>query len=250
MTIHRTIHPEVKTLDERAGIVEYIASDETLDHYREVIKADGWKFDFFEKNAPFLDSHSSDSITSLLGRVIDFRVENRRLVETVQWALDAGDENPLIRFGWKMTSGGFLKAVSVGFFPVKAVSRHENSGRDMQRIASEMGISKDRSDKIEKIYLEQQQIELSACVIGANPAALAKSFKAGLLNEGEVDQYATLVADRAAKFSSAIKQAQPELGASNDVAAPSIVGRHQPAEQRETQQRDFLKEFTRILNQL
>jgi hypothetical protein len=248
--LQRTIHPEVRTLDERAGIVEYIASDETLDHYREVIKADGWKFDFFEKNAPFLDSHSSDSITSLLGRVIDFRIENRRLVETVQWALDAGDDNPLIRFGWKMTSGGFLKAVSVGFFPVKAISRHENSGRDVQRVAAEMGIAKDRADKIDRIFLEQQQIELSACVIGANPAALAKSFKAGIFNECEVDEYSLLLAERSAKISSANTQAKPDLGASNDVAAPSVIGRHQPALQRENQQRDFLKEFTRILNQI
>ncbi len=244
MKLLRTIHPEVRTLDEKEGIVEYIASDETLDHYREVIKADGWKFDFFQKNAPFLDSHSNNSITALLGKVIDFRVENRRLVETVQWALDAGEDNPLIKFGWKMTNGGFLKAVSVGFFPVRAVHRTENGGRDLVRAAGEMGITKERADKIERIYLEQQQIELSACVIGANPAALAKAYKAGCLNEGEIDGYSHII-------SSAKTQAQPELGAPNDAAAPSNDGRHQlPAQRRETHQRNFLAELTRILNQI
>jgi hypothetical protein len=243
LKLHRTIHPEVRTLDEKAGIVEYVASDETLDHYREVIKADGWRFDFFQKNAPFLDSHTNNSITALLGKVIDFRVENRRLVETVQWALEAGEDNPLIKFGWKMTNGGFLKAVSVGFFPVRAVHRNENGGRDLTRTAAEMGITKDRADRIEKIFLEQQQIELSACVIGANPSALAKAYKAGCLNDGDIDGYANMI-------SSATKQVQPELGASHDAAAPSNVGRHQPVQRRETHQRNFLAELTRILNQI
>ena len=37
------------------------------------------------------------------------------------------------------------------------------------------------------IYLEQEQVELSACVIGANPNALARSYKAGLLTDADLD---------------------------------------------------------------
>jgi hypothetical protein len=245
----RTIHPEVKTLDEKTGLVEYVASDETLDHTAEIIKADGWRFDFFQKNAPFLDSHSNNSITCLLGKVVDFRVENRRLVETVQWALDAGEDNPLIRFGWKMTTGGFLKAVSVGFFPIKYVNRLEGT-KDIGRIAADMGIPKEKADRVERIFLEQQQIELSACVIGANPSALAKAYKSGCLNDDDINDYSDLYAKRV-QFSSAIKQATPELGALNDAAAPSNEGRHQQLKQKkEETQRNFLSELTRILNQI
>lgn len=243
MNLRRTLHPEVRTLDEKAGIVEYVASDETSDHYREVIKADGWRFDFFQKNAPFLDSHTSNSITALLGRVIDFRVENKRLVETVQWALCAGEDNPLIKFGWKMTNGGFLKAVSVGFFPVRTVHRNENGGRDITRVAGEMGMTKEQSDNIQQIYLEQQQIELSACVIGANPAALAKAYKSGCLNDDDIHLYANI-------FSSAQSQDTPDVGAAHDAAAPTIIGRHQLDEQRKNQERNFLSKLTRILNEI
>jgi hypothetical protein len=51
----RTIHPEVKVVDASKGIVDYVASDESVDSYREIIRANGWKFTNFKKNAPFVD---------------------------------------------------------------------------------------------------------------------------------------------------------------------------------------------------
>ena len=122
MKLIRTIHPEVRVIDAKAGVVEYIASDESIDCHREIIKAAGWRFDNFRKNAPFVDSHNYDSIECLLGRVTDFRVEGRQLIERVQWAVDVA-EQPLARLGFNMTQAGYLKAVSVGFFPVKEVSK-------------------------------------------------------------------------------------------------------------------------------
>ena len=52
--IRRTIHPEVRLLDEKQGLVEYVASTETLDSYSEIIRADGWKFDDFRRMHPLL----------------------------------------------------------------------------------------------------------------------------------------------------------------------------------------------------
>ena len=98
----RTIHPEIRIVDASKGIVDYIASDETIDSYREVIRADGWRFTMFQKNAPFVDSHNYHCIDKLLGQVIDFHIEGRQLVERVQWAIDVED-NKLAKIGWKMT---------------------------------------------------------------------------------------------------------------------------------------------------
>jgi hypothetical protein len=66
--LRRTIHPEVRVMDERKGIAQYVASDETIDSYREVIRADGWRFDRFAKNAPFVDSHDYARLKSRWGR--------------------------------------------------------------------------------------------------------------------------------------------------------------------------------------
>ena len=182
-TLLRIIHPEVRVLDAAAGLVEYVASDETLDSYREVIRASGWRFTQFRKNAPFVDSHNYDTIDRLLGKVVDFKVTGGKLIETVQWAKDVA-ENQLAKLGWAMTEAGFLKAVSVGFFPVREVSKWDSDPRAFNEQVLELKLD---AAKVRAIYLEQEQVELSACIIGANPNALAKSYKAGVLSDADLD---------------------------------------------------------------
>lgn len=184
MKLIRSIHPEVKIIDARQGLVDYIASDESLDCYREIIKAAGWKFDRFSKNAPFVDSHNYDSIECLLGKVINFSVQGKQLVERVQWAVDV-EEQPLAKLGFKLTENGYLKAVSVGFFPEKFVSKWGDNNA-LAEAVQELGLDAATAAKVSCIFLEQQQIELSACIIGANPNALAKAHKDGAVSDGEL----------------------------------------------------------------
>lgn len=181
--LRRTIHPTVRVLDAAAGLVEYVASDETLDSYREIIRADGWRFSMFEKNAPFVDSHDYYSIDKLLGAVVDFQVKGRQLIETVKWAKDI-PENKLAALGWKMTEAGYLKAVSVGFWATASVGPGDGSRWTEQLDA--LKLDPDKS-KVRRIYTEQEQVELSACILGANPNALAKSYKAGVLNDDDLE---------------------------------------------------------------
>jgi hypothetical protein len=180
-TLRRTIHPEIKILDAAAGLCEYVASDETVDSYREVIRADGWRFNRFSKNAPFVDSHNYGTVEMLLGKVIDFKVAGSRLVETVQWAIDV-PENSLAQLGWKMTAAGYLKAVSVGFLPTKYVSRHD---RDFDGELLRLQLPQEAN--VRCIYLEQEQIELSACIIGANANALARAYKAEVITDADLE---------------------------------------------------------------
>jgi len=182
ITLHRSLACETRVLSAESGLVEYIASDESLDSYAEVIAAKGWRFNRFAKNAPFVDSHDYYSIDKLLGRVVSARVVGRALVETVQWAKDV-EENALARLGWKMTLGGFLKAVSVGFFPVKWA---RNGSEGFAQACAEIGMAMENATGIRAIYLEQEQIELSACIIGANPNALAKSFAEGCIGDADL----------------------------------------------------------------
>jgi len=182
MKLIRTLHPEVEILDAGAGTVEYVASDESIDSYREIIRADGWRFKAFVKNSPFVDSHDYSTIEKCLGKVIDFQVRGGQLVETVQWAIDV-PENKLAQIGWKMTQAGYLKAVSVGFYPTRCLSTGD--GREWSDQLAELGL--DAKDAPRCIYVEQEQVELSCCIIGANANALAKSYKAGALNDADLD---------------------------------------------------------------
>jgi hypothetical protein len=183
--IRRIIHPEIRVLDEKQGIVEYVASDETVDSYQEVVRADGWQFNLFQKNAPFVDSHNYESIKQLVGRVLDFKVEGGKLIETVKWANDV-PENELAQIGWKMTAAGYLKAVSVGFFPKAAVSCYDSNTGAFTSLCATMGLD---ATKVRTIYTRQEQIELSACIIGANPNALAKAMKDGVVGESQVFKF-------------------------------------------------------------
>lgn len=184
-TERRTIHPEVRVLDSKKGIVEYVASDESLDSYREVIRATGWRFTHFKKNAPFVDSHDYWTIENCVGRVLDFAVKGKQLVETVQWAIDV-ESNALARQGFEMTAKGYLKAVSVGFWPTKYLSRWDKDTSAYYKELHDLGYTEENGPRV--IYLEQEQVELSACIIGANPNALARAYKAGILSDDDIDR--------------------------------------------------------------
>ncbi len=186
--IRRTLQTETRVLDERKGLVEYIASDESLDSYREIIRVAGWRFTNFQKNAPLVDSHDYSCIDKLLGKVVDFKVKGGRLIETVQWAIDAGlPDNHLANIGWKMTLAGYLKAVSVGFYPTKMIDEYGDASTWKQQL-KELGLSgADKENHPRRIYIEQEQVELSVCILGANPNALAKAFRASVINASQRD---------------------------------------------------------------
>jgi hypothetical protein len=210
----KEIYPEVSVQDEKQGIVEFVASDETMDKDREVIRCQGWRFDRMEKNAPFINSHRYGSIEDQLGKVISGQVRDGKLVETVQYAIDV-PENRLARLAFAMTTGGYLKAVSVGFFPTKLVTRvspdawpYDWASAQVAQAATREGkgvwsrqmeeLKLSGADMPLTVYLEQQQIELSACLIGANPNALARcvkayaqAHKAGVLSDADLETIST-----------------------------------------------------------
>lgn len=250
--MQRTLYPEVKIADPKAGISEYIASDESIDSDGEVIRASGWKFDRMEKNAPFVNCHNYRDIKNLLGKVLGGRVENGRLVETVQWAIDV-PENDLARIGWAMTLAGYLKAVSVGFLPQKLATRlapddwpSDWDGALIANAAMREG-KKVWQAQLEAwpegtrvpftFYLEQQQTELSSCIVGANANAVGKSIKefahahkAGVLSDADLEILST------------------EYANVKTVGAPNGLADDAPA--RQQARRKFMWELERTIKRL
>jgi hypothetical protein len=194
--LRRGITTKAHILDRELGIVEYVASDNTLDGDHEVTLVDGWDFSRMEKNAPFIDSHRQDSIEHVLGKVIGGRVEKGQLVETVQWAVGMGRD--LADIGFKMTEAGFLRGVSVGFIALEEIN--VKTTRDFHTQALALGVAVDDLPDLQTVYKRQQQIELSAVVVGSNPNALVKAFAAGAIVEKDLaaigfggdDEYAFL----------------------------------------------------------
>jgi hypothetical protein len=186
--LRRTIHPECKVLDAKAGIMEFVASDETIDSYKEIVRASGWRFSMLQKNAPFVADHDY-KLASGIGKILEWKVAGKQLIETVQWAIGIG--NDLADKGWKMYEAGFLKAVSVGFWPVKFTTQGE---AEHTKQLTDMGIKADVG--VRTIFTEQEQIELSAVVIGANPNAVARAYKAGIFTDADLETISLETAKR------------------------------------------------------
>lgn len=183
--IRREITAAVRVLDDKEGIAEYVASDETVDSFGEVIRVNGWRFNRFSRNAPFVDSHRYGSVEDLLGSVLDFEVKRGRLIETVQWAIDV-PSNQRARIGWEMTRAGYLKAVSVGFQPIRMASRWDNDKSVWHAQLRDLGLTE--QDGVRAVYLEQEQLELSAVILGANPNSLVnvgKAYRDGVIRDSD-----------------------------------------------------------------
>lgn len=182
---------EVRIVDDGRSILEFVASDETLDSYNEVIRADGWRFNLFAKNAPFADSHSYGTVLNVFGTVTGWEVSRKRLLNQVQFAT-AIPENVGARYAYNMYKGGFLKGVSVGFKPVRSVSRY-SAGENFKEYEKELARLKlpEGSALPHRIYIEHEQIELSAVVIGANPNAVimnsARAYRAQAIGDPEIE---------------------------------------------------------------
>lgn len=185
-TLRREIHPVVKVIDEKQGIVEYVASDESIDSYGEIVRASGADFSRFKKNAPFVDSHNYESIGCCLGEVVGYGVQGNTVVETVKWAIGMFPEPGLADWGFRMTAAGFLKAVSIGFIPTKYVTKWDNNPSAFNECLEDLSVS--AGSNVSCVYLTWLQLELSACCIGANGNAVAKAYKAGVLSDGDLDK--------------------------------------------------------------
>jgi hypothetical protein len=86
----------------------------------------------------------------------------------------------------------FLPAVSVGCQVTRAACRWDNDKTEYNTQCAELKLPREVVPDV--IYIEQEQLELSQCVLGANPNAVAKAYKAGVINDADLDFLSTEVA--------------------------------------------------------
>ena len=134
----------------------FIASDETIDRYRAVIKASGWNLKDFENNPIALYNHNSGSQdpSNVIGKWRVW-VEDGALMGDLSFAPD--DVNPKAKMVKGLLEFGAINSVSVGFDP-KVWSR---------------GVTEAGEDKEILYFRDQHLLEISVVDIPANPNALA-----------------------------------------------------------------------------
>jgi HK97 family phage major capsid protein/HK97 family phage prohead protease len=126
--------------------LNYVMSDETVDRYGDIIKADGWKLDHFKKNPIALFGHDPKFI---VGHWTNIRIEGGKLLGRLE-LLKAGVSERLDEIR-AAVEAGVLRAVSVGFRAMEKEPLEKTGGYRFTR---------------------QELVECSLVSIPANPNAL------------------------------------------------------------------------------
>lgn len=139
---------------------KFIASDETVDRYGDIIRVAGWKFDNFAKNPQALMNHNQRGMP--IGKVTEWvkgKHQGRKVLkETIEFL--TADLSPEGDLAMRMVDAGALRTTSVGFLPIRVNVPKTNDERSTLGLGP-MGVE----------FVEQEQLELSVVTIPANPNA-------------------------------------------------------------------------------
>jgi len=152
--------------DDAAGapVIEFTASDDSIDRYDEVIVATGWDLANYRRNPVFQNSHKYGDVIHTLGKAVLSEVRGNKLVQRIEFATGV---NPIAKLAYDLYRGKFLNAVSVGFIPLEW---EEGSSQTAHR----------------RKFLKQELLELSAVSVPANPNALQNAVKAGAVDKSDL----------------------------------------------------------------
>lgn len=142
------------------GGLEFVLSDETVDRYGDIIMAAGWVLTNFKKNPIALFGHSNGFP---IGNWTDIRVEGNKLVAKLKLA--SRGTSARIDELISLVEQGILRAVSVGFMPIKSEPLNPERPYGPQR------------------YTKQELLETSLVSVPANPSALALAKSLNISSE-------------------------------------------------------------------
>jgi phage head maturation protease len=139
--------------------VRFIASDESVDRYGDIIRVAGWDVAAFKANPVLLFGHKSSALP--VGKVSDIIVDTkaRQLIADAEFMPEGMSE--FADEVWRAVDGGFLNASSVGFLPT--VSPNPIWKNDDPEGGILTGFE----------FVGQELLELSVVPVPANPQALA-----------------------------------------------------------------------------
>jgi len=138
----------VKSEDDDTMI--FTISDETVDRYKEILKADGCELEEYQKNPVVLWAHNRNQELPPIGRALWVKKENNSVKAKVEFAPSAFAQEVA-----KLYKEGFMNGVSVGYI---------EQGRT--------DVSEDDDTSAKAIINKWELLEFSAVPVPANPNAL------------------------------------------------------------------------------
>jgi HK97 family phage prohead protease len=151
--------------------VTFTISTASVDRDRDIISVDGWELANFKKSGVVLWAHDYRNLP--VARSLKVWKEDDKLKSTAEFA--TAETYPFADTVYRMVKGGFLRATSVGFRPLKWNFNEERSGVD---------------------FLSQELLEWSVVPVPANPQALVEASASGIDTE-PLKQWAEQILDGA-----------------------------------------------------
>jgi len=153
---------QIKSIDPKRQIIEVVASDETVDRDREVIRAEGWILATYKKNLVVLFAHDHRSLPIARSDQVWVDKDRKQLRAVIRFAT-ADTGNGLGEAVFKLYENGFLNSVSVGFIPVE-ILRHDE-GAELDPAGTKPPA------RIRREFVKQELLEISAVAVPSNPNA-------------------------------------------------------------------------------
>jgi len=180
--IIKTFISQIRSVDEEKKVVEAVVSDETMDRYQEIIKADAWKkgLKSYKQHGVLLSSHNYSKLMNQIGVAEKIHVEDGKLVAKFRYFTGVGNEEA--DWGFFLAKQG-LAAFSVGFLP--KADGYEQAAWDDEDVKS--------GKKPSRIYNDVELLEISQVTVPANPSALQKSFEDEDYSDDVTKEYLSLV---------------------------------------------------------
>lgn len=138
------------TQGDSSRVLRFTASTGAIDRENDTIAVAGWRLGNFLKNPVFLPFHDRDEVP--VGQAVGVELTADALVMSILFA--GADVSPLAEQVFQAYRQGFMRAVSVGFIPLRWQFVDDD--------ARGWGVD----------YLEQELLELSAVTVPALPEAL------------------------------------------------------------------------------
>lgn len=150
-------------VEKEDGVYEFVASDESVDRYGDVVRVSGWDLKNYRKNPIILFGHQHDNP---VGTALRVWIEEKKLMVRIKLA-DEGT-SAFIDTLRKLVKQKIVRAVSVGF----RTTEQPNYLRDE---------SNDRITGLE--FIGQELLENSLVTVPANPMALSTAKSMGIPEE-------------------------------------------------------------------
>lgn len=151
--LHKDVESEVRALDPKTRQVRFRITTGAVDRMKDTIDPTGWDLKNWKANPVFLWAHQYGGTAAGPGlpiaKGVDIAADAKGLTAVAQFA--TRDQYEFADTVYQLILGGFLKATSVGFKPLKHVYNEQRGGVD---------------------FLQQELLEVSVVPIPANPEAL------------------------------------------------------------------------------